>query len=50
VAAASVYHTVVKGQPFYRVRLGPVQSTAEADALLSRAVQAGFPGAKIVVN
>jgi rare lipoprotein A len=50
VGAASVYHTVVGGRPFYRVRLGPVQSTPEADALLNRTVKAGYLGAKIVVN
>lgn len=50
VGPASVHHTVLNGRGFNRVRLGPVQSLPEADALLNRAVKAGFPGAKIVVN
>ncbi|TVR99208.1 MAG: septal ring lytic transglycosylase RlpA family protein [Rhodospirillales bacterium] len=36
------------GQEMYRVRVGPLASTGEADRLLARVVQAGFPNSRIV--
>ncbi|MBM3504703.1 MAG: septal ring lytic transglycosylase RlpA family protein [Alphaproteobacteria bacterium] len=34
----------------FRVRIGPIASVAEADAMLTRVVGAGFPEARIVVD
>jgi len=40
--------TLVNGMEMYRVRLGPVENTDEADQLLARVVDSGYPGARIV--
>ena len=40
----------VKGIEMYRVRLGPVASVEEADQLLARVVDSGYPEARIVVD
>jgi rare lipoprotein A len=40
----------VDGRRLHRVRLGPVSTVAAADQLLDRAVRAGYPGARIVVD
>ena len=40
----------LKGVEIYRVRLGPVPSVQEADQLLSRVVDSGYPEARIVVD
>jgi rare lipoprotein A len=40
----------VDGQRFYRVRLGPIASVEQADAMLDRVVGAGVPQARIVVD
>jgi rare lipoprotein A len=40
----------VNGANFYRVRLGPLGSVAEADRLLDRVVDSGVPEARIVVD
>lgn len=45
-----IYDTVVGGRSFHRVRLGPVGSVSEADALLSRTIKAGYNTARIVVD
>ena len=42
--------TRVGGQQFYRVRLGPIATVAEADRLLTQVVQAGHPEARLVVD
>ncbi len=47
---ASVKEADVRGQHFYRVRLGPVGSVAEADLLLNRVVGSGHKEAIIVVE
>ena len=49
-AKASVYPAMVNGKQYYRVRLGPVASVNEADALLAQVVSAGNNGAMIVVE
>ena len=41
---------MVRGQQFYRVRVGPVQTVAAADQLLSRVVAMGNNAAIIVVE
>lgn len=45
-----VYPTMVGGKQFYRVRIGPVGSVAQADTVLSRTISAGYPTARIVVD
>lgn len=40
----------VNGANFYRVRIGPLGSVAEADRLLDRVVDSGVPEARIVVD
>jgi rare lipoprotein A len=40
----------VKGIEMYRVRLGPVASVEEADQLLARVVDSGYPEARIIVD
>lgn len=47
---ATVKAADVRGQHFYRVRLGPVGSVAEADLLLNRVVGSGHKEAIIVVE
>lgn len=47
---AAVKEADVNGQHFYRVRLGPVGSVAEADLLLNRVVGSGHKEAIIVVE
>jgi rare lipoprotein A len=39
-----------KGRSTFRVRLGPVASLAEADALLDQVIEAGFPDAKLIAD
>jgi rare lipoprotein A len=50
VGHTDIYVANVEGRTFYRVRVGPVSTVDQADALLSRVVGAGANGAKIVVN
>lgn len=45
-----MYETTVNGQLFHRVRLGPVNSVTDADALLRRTLSAGYSSARIVVD
>ncbi|MFO1059294.1 MAG: septal ring lytic transglycosylase RlpA family protein [Dongiaceae bacterium] len=40
----------VDGQRFFRVRLGPIATVEQADAMLDRVVGAGVPQARIVVD
>ena len=40
----------IKGIEMYRVRLGPLASVEEADRLLARVVDSGYPEARIVVD
>jgi rare lipoprotein A len=40
----------INGVPLYRVRLGPVESAAQADRLLALVVSSGYSGARIVGN
>ncbi|HLB80430.1 MAG TPA: SPOR domain-containing protein, partial [Dongiaceae bacterium] len=42
--------TRIGGQQFFRVRLGPIATVAEADRLLAQVVQAGHPEARLVVD
>lgn len=40
----------VGNRDFYRVRIGPLQTLDNADAVLARLISAGFPKARIVVD
>lgn len=50
IGQTRIFQTTVNGQPFNRVRVGPVQQVDKADALLRRVMAAGYPGARIVVD
>lgn len=50
IGQAQIFQTTVNGQPFSRVRVGPVQEVEKADALLRKVMAAGYPGARIVVD
>jgi rare lipoprotein A len=50
VGRTDIFVANVDGKTFYRVRVGPVATVDQADALLNRVVGAGANGAKIVVN
>ena len=45
-----VQQAQVSGKTFYRVRIGPIASVSEADAVLDRTIRAGYPGSRIVVD
>ena len=45
-----IYPTIVKGRQFYRVRLGPLSSVSEADALLARIEKGGYGHPSIIVD
>jgi rare lipoprotein A len=48
LGSVAVTTASVDGIEVYRVRLGPVDSAADADRLLARVVNNGYPGARIV--
>lgn len=50
IGPAQVTTAFVGEQRFYRVRLGPIGTVAEADTVLSRVVSAGHPEARIIVD
>jgi rare lipoprotein A len=50
IGHTQIFQTTVNGRLFNRVRIGPVQSTDKADAMLKRTLAAGYPGARIVVD
>lgn len=48
--ASWVEKAKVGNRDFYRVRIGPLQTLDNADAVLARLISAGFPKARIVVD
>ena len=50
LGATSVSTIVINGTKFYRVRVGPVASIPQADALLSKVKRAGAASARTVVD
>jgi len=50
MGAVEVTNMRVKGVELYRVRVGPVHSTAEADRLVSRLSGTGYPDARVVTE
>jgi rare lipoprotein A len=47
---SQVIPAIVGDQRFYRVRIGPIASLGQADAVLARIVAAGHPEARIIVD
>lgn len=47
-ATISQVHT--KAGPFFRVRLGPLATVSDADALLEKVISSGYPDARVVVD
>lgn len=45
-----ISRATVKGQRFYRVRIGPLASVELADATLEKVIDSGYPAARIVVD
>lgn len=50
IGPVDVAPIAVSGQPFFRVRVGPFASQAEATSALERVTGAGYAGAKLVPN
>jgi rare lipoprotein A len=50
IGPSMVVPAVIGDQRFYRVRLGPIASVAEADQMLDRVVSAGHPEARLIVD
>ena len=46
----SISQTNVNGQPFWRVRLGPLRDVTEADAVLTALIVDGFRQSRVVVD
>lgn len=46
----SIFPSVVNGQTFNRVRIGPLKNVPAADATLGKTIAAGYPQARIVVD
>mgnify|MGYP001281486845 FL=1 len=45
-----VYEAIVKGKQFHRVRIGPLKDVTQADNILTKLIQRGYPGARVVVK
>jgi rare lipoprotein A len=50
VGRASISAVRINGSDLYRVRFGPIATVDEADNVLAKAVSAGAPDAKIIVD
>lgn len=50
IGTTRVAEALVKGVQYYRVRLGPIATVAEADKLLKKVTGAGADGARIIVD
>lgn len=50
IGEVSIKHAVIKEVTFYRVRLGPYADAVQANGALRRVMDAGVPGARIVVD
>lgn len=50
IGPTTISKATIKGQVFHRVRLGPLATVADADTVLARVMESGFPGARIVVD
>lgn len=50
VSPATISHVLVDNRDFYRVRVGPLASVAEADRALEQVQAMGYPGARIIID
>ena len=50
VGPVNVTSVLVNGRDFYRVRVGPLASVADADRMLESVNRAGYPKARIIVD
>jgi rare lipoprotein A len=50
VGPVKVSSVLINGRDLFRVRVGPLANVAEADRMLARVTQAGYPNARIVVD
>jgi len=50
IAETSIQPATVRGQSFFRVRLGPIGSIDRADKILKKVVEAGADAARIIVD
>jgi len=50
LGSAQVMTGSAKGIEIYRVRIGPLASVGEADQLLARVVDSGYPEVRIIVD
>ncbi len=50
VGTVEVSPVLINGLNMFRVRMGPVRSVADADNILNQVIDAGYPGARIVVE
>ena len=50
ISPATISHVLVNNRDFYRVRVGPLASVADADRALEQVQAMGYPGAQIIVD
>ena len=50
VGAAQISQVQTKNGAFFRVRIGPVATVPDADALLEKVIASGYPDARVVVD
>jgi rare lipoprotein A len=50
IASAAISTTVIDGTEYYRVRLGPLDTVEEADAVLSSVIGQGSRDARIILD
>ncbi len=50
IGPADIQQTSVKGQPMFRVRLGPTASVEDADRMLDQVIGTGLQDARVVVD
>jgi rare lipoprotein A len=50
VGPAGISQIQTKSGSFFRVRIGPLASLPEADAMLEKVIASGYPGARLVVD
>jgi rare lipoprotein A len=46
----NISSTRVNGREFFRVRSGPMNSTEQADSILTQIINSGYPDARVVVD
>ena len=46
----NVFPTVINGQQYNRVRIGPLANIDQADAILNKAIDDGYSGAHLIIE